>query len=169
MKPAEEFVMTEPSLPPPPFRLQRDDHGRLEMIHDDGTRHEGVTVVRAFPISAPAEGWSIVSIDGRELAWIEHPQQWPQALRALMEEELASREFMPEIRRIHEVSGFVTPSTWLVATDRGDARFVLPGEEAIRRLARGMLLISDSQGIHYLIRDLPSLDKQSRKLLDRFL
>jgi hypothetical protein len=93
----------------------------------------------------------------------------PAAQRAVIEAELAGREFMPEIRRIVAVSTFATPSVWTVETERGTTSLVLRGEEDIRRLAGATLLISDSHGIHYLIRDLQSLDKASRKLLDRFL
>ena len=55
-------------------------------------------------------------------------------LRGLLEEELALRDFVPEITRIHSVSSFGTPSTWEVETDRGATSFVLKGEEDIRRL-----------------------------------
>jgi hypothetical protein len=93
----------------------------------------------------------------------------PAPQRALIEEELASREFMPEIRRLASVSTFATPSTWKVDTDRGPTSFTLRGEEDIRRLSPQTLLIADSHGIFYLVRDMQSLDKHSRRLLDRFL
>ncbi|MBS0330036.1 MAG: DUF1854 domain-containing protein, partial [Proteobacteria bacterium] len=64
---------------------------------------------------------------------------------------------------------FATPSTWTVETDRGETRFILKGEEDIRRLGAAALLISDSHGVQYLIRDLSRLDKTSRRLLDRFM
>ena len=86
-----------------------------------------------------------------------------------MEAELASREFMPEIRAIKDVSTFATPSTWTVDTDRGAASFVLKGEEDIRRVGGGALMIADSHGIHFLIRDSSRLDNHSRRILDRFL
>jgi hypothetical protein len=76
---------------------------------------------------------------------------------------------MPEIRAIRSVSSYATPSTWQVSTDRGDTSFVLRGEEDIRRIGQDTLLISDSHGIHFLLRDLAGLDRQSRKILDRFL
>ena len=88
---------------------------------------------------------------------------------ATFAEELASREFTPEVRRIVAVSGYVTPCTWSVQTDRGDARFVLKSEESIRRLSATSLLIGASQGIHFLVRDVAALDAASRKILDRFL
>ncbi|MGE5650679.1 MAG: DUF1854 domain-containing protein [Bacillota bacterium] len=152
-----------------PFQLQRNAFGRLVYTADDGEVHEGVVPVRAFPIAAPDEGMALVNADGRELAWIESRSALPPDARKLVEEELASREFLPQIRRIHRVSSFATPSTWDVETDRGDTSFVLKGEEDIRRIAHVTLLIADSNGIQFLVKDLQALDKHSRKLLDRFL
>jgi len=40
---------------------------------------------------------------------------------------------------------------------------------AIRRLGADLLIISDAHGVQYLIRKLQDMDRQSRKLLDRFL
>jgi hypothetical protein len=76
---------------------------------------------------------------------------------------------MPVIERIVSVGSFATPSTWEVDTDRGRTTFVLKGEEDIRRLAAPALLIADSHGIQFLIRDRRALDQHSRRILDRFL
>jgi len=68
------------------------------------------------------------------------------------------------------VSSYSTPCTWTVATDRGNTAFVLRGDEDIRRIGvHGALLVSDSHGIQYLIRDHAALDATSKKILDRFL
>ena len=152
-----------------PIQLTRDGHGRLLLTTADGSVHEGVVPVRAFPIAAPTEGIALVGTDGHELAWIDRLDELPDATRKLIEDELASREFIPEIRRLRQVSTFATPSTWEVETDRGETRFILKGEEDIRRLGAATLLIADSHGIQFLIRDLQALDRHSRKLLDRFL
>ncbi|MBS1190078.1 MAG: mdlB [Rhodocyclaceae bacterium] len=151
------------------FQLARNPIGRLVLTTARGENHEGVVPVRAFPIAAPEEGIALVSPDGHEIAWVDRLADLPAPIRALVEEELASREFVPEIRRIHSVSSFATPSTWAVETDRGDTRLVLKGEEDIRRLSQETLLIADANGIQFLIRDLQALDKTSRRFLDRFL
>jgi hypothetical protein len=153
----------------PGERLHRNAFGRLVFTSAVGETFEPVVPVRAFPIQSPGEGIAIVSAEGRELAWIERLAELPAAARTLIEEELAAREFMPEITRIDAVSSYVTPSTFSVETNRGATRFVLDGEEFIRRLAGGTLLIADSHGIHYLIRDPRALDAASRRILDRFL
>ncbi|MCK9283592.1 MAG: DUF1854 domain-containing protein [Rhodocyclaceae bacterium] len=151
------------------FQLSRNGAGRLVFTAADGSREEGVVPVRAFPVSAPDVGFALVAADGRELVWIERLDELPETLRALVGAELASREFMPVIRRICSVSSFATPSTWEVETDRGTTHFVLRGEEDIRRMAGDTLLIADSHGIQFLIHHPLKLDRGSRKLLDRFL
>lgn len=151
------------------FQLERDAYGRLNLTTENGERHEGITPVRAFPIAAPDEGLSLINYEGHEVAWIDTLSELPPAIAQLLEEELASREFVPEIAQISEVSSFACPSTWQVATNRGATSLVLKGEEDIRRLSQTCLLIADSNGIQFLVRDLTTLDRHSRKLLDRFL
>ena len=151
------------------FTLVRNPFGRLILTTPDGQEYEGVAPVRAFPIQAPDDGIAMVSTDGQEVAWIDLLSDLSGPARALVEEELAGREFMPEIRRISHVTSFATPCTWSVETDRGETEFVLRGEEDIRRIGSSTLLVVDIHGIHFLIRDLLSLDKHSRKILDRFL
>ena len=151
------------------FTLTRDAHGRLNLTQDDGTLHEGVVSVRAFPISAPDGALSLVSADGHEVRWIDRLVELPGELRGMLEAELAAREFTPMIQRIVEVSTFSTPSTWTIETDRGRTVFTLKSEDDIRRLGRGRLLISSTQGLQFGVAQLTNLDKHSRKLLERFL
>lgn len=150
------------------FTLSRNAFGKLVFSDAQGT-HEGVVPVRAFPIGAPDTGIAIVDVDGHELAWIDRLEDLPESARILLQEELKSREFLPVIQCIRHVSTFAVPSTWEVDTDRGSTSFVLKGEEDIRRIAGSSLLIADSHGVQYLIRDQGALDRHSRKLLDRFL
>ena len=152
-----------------PGLLARDPHGRLVYTDVQGAVHVGVQAVRAFPIDAPLEGLSLVGADGHELAWLEHWGELPEGPRSLLAEELAQREFMPVIQRLVEVSTFSTPSTWTVDTDRGRTHFILKGEEDIRRLRDGGLLITDNHGLVFRVHDLKALDRGSRRLLDRFL
>ena len=151
------------------WKLYRNNFGRLVFVSAEGNTFEGIVPVRAFPISATEGGVALVASDGRELAWIENVAMLPEGIRVLVTEELARREFMPEIRRIRRVTSFATPSTWQVETDRGDTSFVLRGEEDIRRVGSHALLIADSHGIQFLIRNLLELDLHSRRILDRFL
>jgi hypothetical protein len=151
------------------FELERDAFGRLVLTDAQGERHVGVVPVRAFPLSAPGDGVSLVGSEGRELVWIDRVERLPAQTRALLEQELAVRDFAPTLLRLHGVSSFGVPSTWTVSTDRGDTRFVLKAEEDIRRLEGGELLIASAHGVQFRIRDVKTLDRASRKLLERFL
>ena len=162
--------MTNPELPAAPvFQLMRKPSGRLLFNAADGQEHDGVVPVRAFPLTAPDEGISLVSTEGHELLWIDRLQDLPEYERVLLQDELALRDFIPEITRLTSVSSFGTPSVWKVETDRGDTSFVLKGEEDIRRLKGSALLIGSSEGVQYSIADMTALDRDSRRLLERFL
>lgn len=151
------------------LQLNHNAYGQLCYTDTDGVVHEQVTPVRAFPMSAPDAGVSLVDARGHELVWIAHLDELDAASRAMLDDALASREFMPEIRSIRHVSSYATPSVWQVGTDRGDTEFTLKAEDDIRRLSVSQLLIADSNGVQFLIRDIQQLDKASRKRLDRFL
>ena len=152
-----------------PFELQQDAMGQWVLQLQDGTVHERVVPVRAFPIASPREGIAIMSQEGREILWIDQLDAVPEPQRASVELALQGREFLPEILCLTSVSSFATPSVWRVKTSRGDTELVLKGEEDIRRLTANTLIVSDAHGVQYLIRHLAGMDRHSRKLLDRFL
>ena len=148
--------------------LQRDERGVLHATLSDGSQHAGVIAVRAFPVRAPDEAISILDSQGQEVCWIAQLQALPTTVQAQVQQALQAREFMPEIEAITAVSSFAMPSTWTVRTHRGTTQFVLKGEEDIRRLSATALLITDSHGIQFLIRDTGKLSRESKKILDRF-
>ena len=149
-------------------QLKRDSLGRLVFIDAHGHSHIGIYPVRAFPITAPGAGVGIMDQSGKEVHWYPDVAAIPSSELELIEEELAAREFMPVIEKITKVSTFATPSIWDLETDRGPTRIRLKGEEDIRRIAGNTLLIADSNGLQFLIKDSTQLDKVSKKLLDRF-
>jgi hypothetical protein len=151
------------------FTLAFDSFGKLVVTLADGTQHVGAVVVRAFPIATPDQCISILSAEGKELAWVENLNDLPAHAREMVSQALQGREFMPEILRLEGVNSFSTPSVWRVQTSRGPTQLVLKGEEDIRRLSASRLIVADAHGVQFLIRDLPSLDRHTRKLLDRFL
>lgn len=153
----------------PNVNLKRNAFGRLVLVDQEGVEHVGVNPVRAHPLSAPDEGLSLIGQDGHELVWIARLSQLPQEQRQLIEEDLAAREFSPTVLRIKAVSTFATPSQWTVETDRGETQFILKTEEDIRRLGEGRLLISSSHGIPFMVPDRFSLDRGSKRILERFL
>ncbi len=154
---------------PAQHRLWRDTFGRLVFTDEHGESHEGIVPAQPFPIEAPGENVSLLDSEGHELAFIALISELDADSRKLLMEEIAQRDFIPVIDRLMTVSTFSTPSTWQVRTDRGLTSFILKGEEDIRRLRGSGLLITDSHGVTYRIEDMRVMDRQSRRLLDRFL
>jgi hypothetical protein len=155
--------------PQPTLHLTRDERGHLIFTDGQGQRHEDVEAVRAFPITDPEHGVSILTREGKELAWIEDLTTLPTSLRRLLEEALDHKQFMPVIERIVGISRTAEPNEWGVVTDRGPTRFPLKSDEDVRRIAGQRALIVDAHGMRYLIPDLAVLDATSRRLLERYL
>jgi hypothetical protein len=151
------------------FEFDCDAAGHWFYVSNQGLRHENVIAVRSFPVAAPDDGVALLDADGHELLWIAALDDLPAAARANVERALTQREFMPRILKLRGVSSLVAPCTWDIETDRGDTSLLLKGEEDIRRLSATVLLVTDSHGVQFLIRDLAQMDRHSRKLLDRFL
>jgi hypothetical protein len=154
--------------PPGLFSLRHDAWGRLVLIDANGREHVGVEPIRGFPLSNPRRGIALCDSTGRELLWIDNLDALPASLREVLEDEMARREFMPVVRRILRVSSFAGPAEWEVETDRGPTRFLLDGEDGLRRLGGHGVMLIDNGGVRYLIPDMRRLDGASRRLLDHF-
>lgn len=145
--------------------LERHAHGRLVFHDAAGRRHEGVDVLRAFPVSAADGPVAIVAADGGELAWIDALAAIGPPLRPLLERELAEREFLPVIERVATISDG-EPAEWSVQTDRGPHRFKVSHADDVVRQADGVVFITDTDGVRYLVPSFDALDAESRRLLD---
>lgn len=151
------------------IELQMRSDGSLAFFQNGQLRAAPVSVVLAFPFSAPSEGLAIVNEYSQELVWLDSAEQLSPATQAVLHSYLAQREFRPTITRIVSVSTFSTPSRWVVETEEGRCQFELPSDESIRRLGGKRLLLTHDNGMQFLIEDFTALDPQSRRLLARFM
>jgi hypothetical protein len=151
------------------FTLHHDSNGRLLYVDSAGREVGPVAPVRAFPITDPQRGISLVDSSGREVCWFEDLKLVPSAERKVIEAELARREFVPVIEQIVSVSSATEPSEWRVETDRGSTLLVLKNEDDVRRIGDWGAMIVDADAVRYLIPDLRQLDTASRRFLERYL
>jgi hypothetical protein len=161
-----ETVHTQQAATP---SLAYDPFGRLVLSLPDGEVFCPVVPVRAFPFSAPGTCISFCDERGHEVFFLTSLALLSPADRALLEVDLARREFIPAIRSIYSVSAGAEPTDWHVLTDRGETRFVLNNEDSIRRMGLHGALITDSYGIRFRIEDIRLLDAHSRRALRRYL
>ncbi|WP_295585403.1 DUF1854 domain-containing protein [uncultured Lamprocystis sp.] len=161
--------MTNTAQESPGFHLRIDPWGRLVYRDETGGEHADAVPVRAFPITDPDHWVILCDAQGRELRCIEDLAALPDEVRTALEDELARREFVPQIRRVIQVSSYLEPAQWEVETDRGRTSFVLKTEDDVRRLGPYSALLLDSQGIRYLVADTRNLDSYGRRAVDRYL
>jgi hypothetical protein len=151
------------------FTLERDNRGHLVLIDAQGQRYPDAAPVRAFPLSDPLHAISICDQDGREIVYIDSLDELEPATRAVVEESLAKREFVPVILKILTTPPRTEPSLWQVETDRGVTSFEVESEDSIYRREPRQVSIVDVRGIRYLIPDTRKLDQKSQRVLERFL
>ncbi len=151
------------------FRLSRDQWNHLKLIDAVGHEYLDVAVVPLFPISASKQWVSIVSADGEEIACLDSIQGLMEPNVALLEEELALREFVPVIEKVFRVSGITEPCEWFVETNHGPTSFVLKTEEDVRRISAKVVNITDANGIRYRVEDMKKLDKRSRAFVEWYV
>jgi len=151
------------------FSLEKDVFGNIRLIFESGELFDQVKIIRAFPISSPDNGFSIVDQDGHELVWFEQLSELNKNNQYIVQSSLEQIEFIPVISCITGLNSYALPSIWDIKTDRGNTRLKLKSEQDIRRVSAEALLITDANGIQYLIKNRKTLDKFSRKVLDRFM
>jgi hypothetical protein len=151
------------------FTLELDSRGHLVLIDAEGARYTDAAPVRAFPLSDPLHAISICDQNGREIVYIDSLDDLEPATRAIVEGALAQREFVPVILKILATPPRTEPALWQVETDRGVTSFEVESEDSIYRRDPRQVSIVDVRGIRYLIPDTRKLDKQSQRVLERFL
>ena len=149
--------------------FDRDQWGRLTVTFGDGQTHAGVEPVRCFPLSDPQKAIALLDADGHELLTLPDMHALNPAARQFLENELASRDFVPVIQRVISASNPHPPCCWLVKTDRGETRFQLESEDDIRKLGPHRVMIADSHGIRYTIPDLRQLDAATQRIVQRLV
>lgn len=153
----------------PLFSLIHDHFGNLELRRPDGQVFTQVKVIRAFPISNPDNGFSIIDQNGKELHWFETIAELNPHDQKVVKHALKQVEFIPVITRIKGLNTYALPSIWEIETDRGNTKLKLKSEHDIRRVSNDALLITDANGIQYLLKNRKTIDHLSKKVLDRFM
>lgn len=169
-------------LVPGEFDVQLREDGVLQLVDlarraEDGTptRHEGVRVHRALPLSDAHRFVSLRAGHPKEveIGIIRDMAEIDARIRGLLEKALARRYLIHTVRQIvalKEEFGFLT---WTVETERGQRQFTMPRWDQTRVQEYGpdgiSRMVFDAFWNRYMIPDLGALDSKSRKLFFRYI
>lgn len=146
--------------------------GGFVRMEYDGKTYPRIAVHRCFPFSAPDLYISIREPegDGREIGLIEDLKSLPEDIRAMLEEQMAIRYFIPRIHHIREIREEYGYSYWDVTTDRGPCRFTVRiGGGTVYAVGESRYLVNDLDGNRFEIPDIYKLTPRELKKLDLFI
>jgi hypothetical protein len=154
-------------IDPTAVRLFR--HAGALCVTLEGDRsYRKVAVVRAFPLSEPDRFWGLLDGAGKEIGVIADPERLETDSRALAEEELKKRYFIPVVERVVRTREDHGSIVWTVRTNKGDCTFVVRNmKDSIVELGGSRLLLVDVDGNRYEVPDIKGLDSKSFDLILR--
>jgi hypothetical protein len=147
------------------------ESARLSVRIDGGEEAVDARAGQAFPMTKRGQFVEIADAKGESLGVLETLDGVDPAARKAIEEALAVRYLIPQIRRIVELSESTTfVLRWTVETNRGDRAFQTEStREAVRYLGPDRIRVTDLAGNQYDVPSLSGLDAASRGILGSFL
>jgi hypothetical protein len=136
--------------------------------------NEGAFAVRALPARLPDQFLSIryADADGQEheVGLVRDLAEWPASARLLLEQAVARRYFVRQIKGIESIDLKYGLLTFRVQTDRGPTEFLMrtSHSQALDYGQSGKLLI-DVDDNRYLVEDLEALPRREHTLFRRYI
>ena len=152
----------------PSWQLSRNAEGRLVLSRQNGngaTEPMPVQAVCCFPWTKPRAYVSLRDDKGHEQILIEALDELSLEQRQLIEEELALRNFLPQVTQILAISDQMEFFHWQVVTTAGPRSFLTRRHERPRQLVSGQMMIRDICNDIYLVNRSEDMDPKSLRLL----
>lgn len=134
---------------------------------------ERVEIIRAFPITNPDEYLAVRNASGGrrdEIGLIHSIHVFDKDTVALLNEELDRRYFVPEITKIYSMKEKYGYHYTEALTSAGRIKFVMNNpSNSIRTLEDGRVLITDTDGNCFCLRDPQKMDKASYRMIEIYL
>ena len=151
------------------MHLRRNTKGELEYSPDGQGESQVVKPIRCFPWHDPERLISLRGKGDKEVVLLEALADLAEEDARLIREELDQVFFVPRIQRVRSVTDVFGVYNWRVETDRGEAEFDVKTRDDIHLITDERVLIKDADGSFYEIPHVPSLNAQSRTLLETFV
>jgi hypothetical protein len=130
-----------------------------------------IQVARAFPLSRPNEYIGLRDAADKDVGIIPNLDGLDVDSRAIVEDELSRRYFLPIIHKVHYVKEEFGIVNWDVDTSKGRRTFVVQNlRESFWEMVPGERgIITDKDGLRYEFPDLANLDAKTMSVLQRVL
>jgi len=129
-----------------------------------------VQAARAFPLHDPDRYIGLRDGDDKDIGTLVTLDGLDPDSRALVEEELYRRYFLPRILKVNNVREEFGLTTWDVETDKGPRTFIVRHlREATQELTPTRLLVTDVDGNRFEFPDVRQLDDKSYAVIQRVL
>lgn len=156
--------------------FRRTEGGFVSLEYTDAQgetkTYRRVAIHRCFPFSDPDHYISVREPegDGREIGLIEDLDALAKDTRAMLEEQMALRYFVPKIKRIRSIKEEYGYSYWDTETDRGNIRFtVRMGGGSVYSIGPDRYMVNDIDGNRFEIPHLKKLSAKELRELDLFI
>ena len=160
-------------LNPKKIRIYKDEFNvlKLETLEDDGSKKcLTIEVVMGFPLTNPSQFISLVEMKNgkkdKEIGMIEDLKEIDSKSRKALNVELKRIYFMPQITKINRMNENHGVMKFNVETDKGQREFETRYREDIRKMSNSRIIIRDSDGNRYEIKDYQKLDQKSINMID---
>ena len=155
------------------MRIYKDEFNmlKLEMLGDDGDKKcLTIEVAMGFPLTNPNQFISLIEMKNgkkdREIGMIEDLKKLDSKSRKVLKTEVKRIYFMPRITKINRMNENHGIMKFNVETDKGQREFETRYKEDIRKMSNSRIIIRDSDGNRYEIKDYQKLDQKSINLID---
>jgi hypothetical protein len=129
-----------------------------------------IAVRRVLPLKEPDRYLSVADAENKEIGILRDIAELSQAQRALVERELSTRYYCPEVRAIAAVKekmGYVYLDLALDTQNRSVA--VKDVSKNIRLSADGRLFVVDVDGNRYVVSRISALDSASLRRIEPYM
>jgi hypothetical protein len=129
-----------------------------------------VTVARAFPLSDPDHYLGFLDGGGKDIGLLIDPGPLDSESRAVVDEELEKRYFVPVVERVLSVKEEFGTIYWRVETDRGEKEIVARNlRDNLMELSSSRVIVTDIDNNRFEFPDINKLDGRSQGIIMRNL
>jgi hypothetical protein len=157
-----DYIVLDPSS----LSFVRDSYNKINLSVNGNLAQRDVRPAAAFPLTAPRSQIMISTAEGAELGFIENLDSLDKSSETVLSEELDRCALATKITRIDDVKSSHGVTTWRFATDRGPRTAYVKDRGDIRWLDGGKAVMTDVNGLKFVIPQTTALDERSRLLLE---